>query len=129
LRSGSTQASAQEDAASHIARLEGAPREMERFTHAVPLDLQFPLRHIERCSELLLKSAASHLDPKSQSYVKSISEASHNMARLVDDLLAFSRIGQAEMYHLSLSLKDIANEVIHELRHETEGRKIEWKLG
>lgn len=115
--------------ASRVANPEAAVREMEKFTHAIALDLQLPLRHIESCSELLLKSTASHLDPKSQSYIKTISEASHRIARLVDDLLAFSRIGQAEMYHLSLSLKDIVKEIIHELRHETEGRNVEWVVG
>lgn len=112
-----------------VANPEAAVLEMEKFTQAIALDLQLPLRHIESCSELLLKSTARHLDPKGQSYLKTISQASHQIARLVDDLLAFSRIGQAEMYHLSLSLKDIVNEVIHELRHETEGRNIEWIVG
>jgi PAS domain S-box-containing protein len=119
----------QENFPNRIARLEAGVREMEDFAHAIALDLQLPLRHIESCSQLLLKSAASRHDSKSQSYLKSISEASHRMARLVDDLLAFSRIGRAEMYHLSLSLKDIVKEVIHELRHEAEGRKVEWVIG
>ncbi len=119
----------QEHPSSRVGNPEAAVREMEKFTHAIALDLQLPLRHIESCSELLLKSTASHLDPKSQSYLKTISEASHRIARLVDDLLAFSRIGQAEMYHLSLSLKDIVKEIIHELRHETEGRNVEWVVG
>jgi light-regulated signal transduction histidine kinase (bacteriophytochrome) len=51
------------------------------------------------------------------------------MGRLVDDLFTFSRIGQSEMYHLSLDLKDIAKEVIHDLRQESEGRNIEWVIG
>jgi light-regulated signal transduction histidine kinase (bacteriophytochrome) len=121
--------SVQEHSRNRVARLEAGAREMEDFAHAIAIDLQLPLRHIESCSEWLLKRAASRFDPKSHSYLKSISEASHRMARLVDDLLAFSRIGRAEMYHLSLSLKDIVNEVIHELRHETEGRNIEWMIG
>jgi PAS domain S-box-containing protein len=123
------QKSEQEHSPTRVTRVESAAREMEKFAHAIALDLQLPLRHIESCSELLLKSAAVRLDPKSQSYLRAISESSHRMAHLVDDLLAFSRIGQAEMYHLSLSLKDIVNEVIHELRHQTEGREVEWMVG
>lgn len=120
---------AAEHSGNRVAHLEAAAREMEKFTHAIALELQLPLRDIESCSEFLLKDTGGQLDAKSQSYLKTISEASQSMARLVDELLAFSRIGQAEMYHLSLSLKDIVKEVIHELRHETEGRSVEWNVG
>jgi PAS domain S-box-containing protein len=112
-----------------VARLEAATTEMEKFTHAIALDLQLPLRDIESCSELLVKSARCQLDQKCQSYVETISQAARRMGKLIDDLFTFSRIGQAEMYHLSLSLKEITREVIHDLRQETEGRNIEWIIG
>ncbi|HWD91650.1 MAG TPA: ATP-binding protein [Verrucomicrobiae bacterium] len=113
----------------HVAKLEAASTEMEKFTHAIALDLQLPLRDIESCSELLAKSAGAELDQKSQSYLETISEAARRMGRLIDDLFAFSRIGQTEMYRLRLNLGDIAREVIHDLRQETEGREIEWIIG
>ncbi len=113
----------------HIARLEAASSEMEKFTHAVALDLQLPLRDIESCAELLMKGAGPQLDQKNHDYLETIQKAAHRMGRLVDDLFTFSRIGQSQMYHLPLSLKDVANEVIHDLRNETEGRTIEWVIG
>jgi PAS domain S-box-containing protein len=113
----------------HVARLEAAGTEMEKFTHDIALDLQLPLRDIESCAELLVKSAGAQLDPKSQSYLQTISESAHCMSRLIDDLFTFSRIGQTEMYRLSLSLEEIAREVIHDLRRETEGRNVEWIIG
>ena len=112
-----------------VEQLEEASREMEKFTHAVALDLQIPLRDIETCSELLMKSAGSYLDQKNQNYVEMIRKASRRMSRLVDDLSKFSRIGQTQMYHLNLSLKEVANEVIHDMRHEVEGREVEWVIG
>jgi PAS domain S-box-containing protein len=112
-----------------VARLEAATSEMEKFTHAIALDLQLPLRDIESCSELLVKSAGEQLDQKSQTYLRTITEAAHRMGRLIDDLFTFSRIGQSEMYHLSLSLKEVVKEVIHDLRQETEGRNVEWIIG
>ena len=102
---------------------------MEKFTHAVALDLQLPLRDIESCSELLVKNAAGQLDQKNHSYLDTIQNSAHRMSRLVDDLFTFSRIGQTQMYHLPLSLKDVAKEVIHDLRQETEGRNFEWVIG
>jgi PAS domain S-box-containing protein len=113
----------------HVARLEAAGSEMEKFTHAVALDLQLPLRDIESCAELLMKSAGGQLDQKSHNYLDTIQKAAHRMGRLVDDLFTFSRIGQSQMYHLPLSLKDVAKEVIHDLRQEIEGRNVEWVIG
>ncbi|HXT13578.1 MAG TPA: ATP-binding protein [Candidatus Angelobacter sp.] len=112
-----------------VARLQAASREMEHFTHAIALDLQRPLRDIESCSELLGKSARDQLDKKNQGYLETISQSAHRMGRLVDDLLTFSRIGQTDMYHLRLSLQQIVKEVIHDFRHETEGRDMEWVIG
>jgi len=112
-----------------VGKLEAASAETEKFTHAIALDLQLPLRDIESCAELLGKSAGEQLDQKSQRYLKTISEAAGRMGRLIDDLFTFSRIGQTEMYRLNLSLGEIAREVIHDLRHEIEGRNVEWIIG
>jgi light-regulated signal transduction histidine kinase (bacteriophytochrome) len=112
-----------------VERAEAANNEMEKFTHAVALDLQLPLRDIETCSGLLMKSVGEHLDQKNHSYLATIQEAAHRMGRLVDDLSKFSRIGQAQMYHLKLSLKDVATEVIHDMRSELDGRTVEWVVG
>ena len=113
----------------HVAKLEAASSEMEKFTHAIALDLQLPLRDIESCSELLMKSAREQLDQKDQNYLATIHKSAHRMSRLVDDLFTFSRIGQTPMYRLSLSLKEVTKEVIHDLRNETEGRNVEWVIG
>jgi PAS domain S-box-containing protein len=110
-------------------KLAEAGCEMEKFTHAIAVDLQLPLRDIETCSEWLMKNAGEQLDQKNRDYITTIREASHRMTRLVDDLFTFSRIGQMQMYHLTLSLRDVTKEVIHDLRNETEGRTVEWVIG
>jgi light-regulated signal transduction histidine kinase (bacteriophytochrome) len=50
------------------------------------------------------------------------------MGQLIDDLLAFSRIGRSEMYKAPVSLDRLSKEVIHDLEEETQDRKIDWKL-
>src|SRR6185295_11062927 len=62
-----------DDAGARAAEWESAHREMEKFTHAIAMDLRTPLRHIESFSELLNKSAADRLDQKSRGYLKTIS--------------------------------------------------------
>jgi len=112
-----------------VARLEAAGSEMEKFTNAVALDLQLPLRDIESCAELLMKSAGGQLDQKNHDYLDTIQKSARRMGKLVDDLFTFSRIGQTQMYHLPLSLKDVTKEVIHDLRGEAEGRQVDWVIG
>lgn len=122
-------ASAQAQSSDRVAQLEAATREIEKFTYAVASDLRHPLRQIESCAELLARNAAGQLDQKNRSYLETISEAAHHMGRMVEDLFAFSRIGHTEMYHLPLNLNDIAQEVIHDLKHEAEGRSVQWVIG
>jgi light-regulated signal transduction histidine kinase (bacteriophytochrome) len=50
------------------------------------------------------------------------------MGRLIDDLLAFSRMGRTEMRLAPVSLGDLIQEVQKELRGEARNRKIAWQI-
>jgi signal transduction histidine kinase len=60
--------------------------------------------------------------------MKTIADASHEMGELIDDLLAFSRMGRAEMYESGVSLDKLLKEVRHDLEATTRGRNIVWKI-
>jgi light-regulated signal transduction histidine kinase (bacteriophytochrome) len=47
---------------------------------------------------------------------------------LIDDLLAFSRIGRAEAQMAEVNLDQLVREVLGEVRQEAEGRDISWRL-
>jgi light-regulated signal transduction histidine kinase (bacteriophytochrome) len=51
------------------------------------------------------------------------------MGNLIDDLLAFSRVGRAETQKSLVSLEQLVKEVVAELRQDTNGREIAWKVG
>jgi PAS domain S-box-containing protein len=113
----------------HAHELEIANKELESFAYSVSHDLRAPLRHVVGYGELLQKQAFSSLDDKSRRYMKTILESAKRMGNLIDDLLAFSRIGRAETKKTKVDLTQLANEVVVELGQETKGRDIVWKIG
>ena len=56
-------------------------------------------------------------------------EAAKKMGTLIDDLLAFSRIGRVETRMTLVSLEEVLREVLREIERETAGRDIAWKVG
>jgi len=108
--------------------LETSNNELESFAYSVSHDLRAPLRHVVGYSELLQKQASSLLDEKSRRYTRTILESGKRMGNLIDDLLAFSRIGRTETKKTLVSLDQLVKEVVAEIRLDTGGRDIVWKI-
>jgi signal transduction histidine kinase len=108
--------------------LETSNNELESFAYSVSHDLRAPLRHVVGYSELLQKQASSLLDEKSRRYTQTILESSKRMGNLIDDLLAFSRIGRTETKKALVSLDQLVKDVVAELGQDTAGRDIVWKI-
>jgi signal transduction histidine kinase len=109
--------------------LEASNNELESFAYSVSHDLRAPLRHIAGYSELLQRQAASSLDEKSQRFIRTILDSAKRMGNLIDDLLAFSRIGRAETRKTAVDLEQLTREVVAEIGQDTKGRDISWKIG
>ncbi|HZV99507.1 MAG TPA: response regulator [Methylophilaceae bacterium] len=110
------------------AQLDTANKELESFSYSVSHDLRAPLRHIDGYLGLLEKHIDSSLDDKGRAYLKIISEAARNMGMLIDDLLAFSRMGRTEMMQSEMELEPLIHEAIRELQPEIQHRQIKWKV-
>jgi PAS domain S-box-containing protein len=109
--------------------LEGTNKELEAFAYSISHDLRAPLRHMAGFTELLQKSAAAVLNEKSKRYLVMVLESAKRMGNLIDDLLAFSRIGRAETHKTLVSLEQLVQEALAEVRQDTTGRDIVWKIG
>jgi light-regulated signal transduction histidine kinase (bacteriophytochrome) len=109
--------------------LEATNNELESFAYSVSHDLRAPLRHIVGYSELLQRQASSSLDEKSQRFIRTILDSAKRMGNLIDDLLAFSRIGRAETRKTAVNLDQLTREVVAEIGQDTKGRDITWKIG
>jgi signal transduction histidine kinase len=109
--------------------LEASNKELEAFAYSVSHDLRAPIRHISGFTELLQKNAGSDLDDKGRRHVALILESAKRMGNLIDDLLAFSRIGRKDAHATMVSLQQLVQEAQNEVAQETDGRTISWKVG
>ena len=119
---------ARDDLEKRSLQLAASNKELEAFAYTVSHDLRAPLRHMAGFSELLQKNSAQVLDEKSKRYIGAILESAKKMGALIDDLLAFSRIGRAEANKTTVNLGQVVEEALAEVRRGIGDRKIVWKV-
>jgi PAS domain S-box-containing protein len=110
------------------AQLEASNKELEAFTYSVSHDLRAPLRHIAGFAKMLVEEYEKTLDENAQHYLARVIEGVQRMGQLVDDLLNLARVGRKELGLQVTGLASIVQEVIADLKPETEGREVEWKV-
>ncbi|BDP44251.1 hypothetical protein DAETH_42200 (plasmid) [Deinococcus aetherius] len=66
--------------------------ELEQFAYIASHDLQAPIRAVTSFAGVIHRKYGQHLDERGQLYLRQIMESGEHMKRLVDDLLAFSRV-------------------------------------
>jgi len=115
--------------AQRTAELDATNKELEAFTYSVAHDLRAPLRHIQGFSNLLMESFGPQLEPEAQKHLQRIGEGTQQMGRLIDDLLSLARIGRQEPRLQATGLNSLVQEVLRDLKTETEGRDIQWQVG
>jgi two-component system sensor histidine kinase/response regulator len=108
--------------------LTAANSDLEAFSHSVSHDLRMPLRHIQAYVSMIEESALSKLNADEQRRLKGVREAAQRMSQLIDDLLAFSRIGRTAMHRAPVDLNSLVKAVITELQPEIKNRKVDWTL-
>jgi len=112
----------------HVEELAAVNRELESFSYSVSHDLRAPLRHITGFSMMLRESAASTLDSEGQRFLQTIIDAATRMGRLIDDLLAFSRVGRTQLARSSVDLNRLIQEARQEVCADINGRAVSWQV-
>ena len=92
--------------------LQLANKELESFTYSVSHDLRAPLRAIHGYSQMLTEDYESKLDSEGIRLLESIKSNARRMGQLVDDLLAFARVGKVALSETEIDLTRMVKELI-----------------
>ena len=107
--------------------LRAANRELEAFSYSVSHDLRAPLRAIAGFVQILDEEHRDRLDDQGRHYLERVKVNAQRMGELIDDLLAFSRIGRTTMVRQTVDLTKIATTIAQDLITAS-GRNIELKV-
>lgn len=110
------------------AQLEALHNEMEAFSYTVSHDLRAPLRGIIGFTAILEEKYSSQLDDEAKRLTGIIKKNTLKMGNLIDDLLAFSKIGRNELVKHNIPTNEIVKEVIESLDPKHLNDKIKWNI-
>jgi PAS domain S-box-containing protein len=110
------------------AELEDANQQLESFSYSVSHDLRAPARHVLGFAQLLQRHLGNYEDAAVQRLVGVITDSAKRMAKLIDDLLEFSRTSRQELRRSRISSHELVAEVRRVLSPEMTDREIEWEI-
>jgi PAS domain S-box-containing protein len=109
-------------------QLTDSNRNLESFTYSVSHDLRAPLRAISGYSSILLEDLQG-ISERDRRYLEMLRQNAHEMGRLIDDLLNFSRLGQRSLHITTIYLAPFIREVLQDLRNDPATGRVEFRIG
>lgn len=109
-------------------QLEEANRDLESFSYSVSHDLRAPLRAVKGFVNILKDQHGKDLRQEGLQLVGKIVDSTDRMARLISDLLSFSKVGRTEISREPVSMTELVLSVTAELQSWENCEGIEFQL-
>ena len=110
------------------AQLEAAVKELEAFSYSVSHDLRAPLRAVHSFTSILRKDYEAQLGKEGSRICGIIEESSVRMGTLIDDLLAFSRVGRSRISFSTVNMKVLFRKAYEEITTSEERNRITFTV-
>ncbi|QNM95394.1 ATP-binding protein [Chitinimonas koreensis] len=110
-------------------QLEEANRDLESFSYSVSHDLRAPVRAVAGFSHMLEKRLGDKMDEESRRLFGIIVSEAARMGQLINDLLAFSRLGRQAMQFKEVDMRTLARQTYEQLRGPQPDTPIQFQLG
>ncbi len=114
------------------AELRASNRELESFSYSVSHDLRAPLRAISGYSRIMLNDFLPEFSAETRAMLTKINENAIYMGKLVDGLLAFSRLGRQSIRPQPLTtdiLVNMVRKITQELQNDPKLAHVEMVIG
>jgi PAS domain S-box-containing protein len=115
--------------AERTAELKAANQELEAFAYSVSHDLRAPLRAVDGFSRILLEEHAPEVPQEARRYLGIVRENALQMGKLIDGLLAFSRLGRQALSKQDVAPGELVRQVLGDLASDQEGRQLDIRVG
>ena len=99
--------------------------ELERFAYVASHDLQEPLRMVTSYLQLLERRYKARLDGDALEFINYAVDGSNRMKTLINDLLAYSRVGTHSKEHIPTDLEAVLGQVLQILQTSVEEANAE----
>ncbi len=119
---------AETDLRANQTKLELANEELKSFAYSVAHDLRAPLRAINGYAGVLTEDHGTELVPEAHRLLGRITANGERMSRLIDDLLALSRVSALEVQPRRIEMNRLVREVCDELIGGLDGARSEVEL-
>jgi signal transduction histidine kinase len=110
-------------------KLERSNKELQDFAFVASHDLQEPLRKIQAFTDRLTSTGIAETNEQARDYLERINRAAERMQRLINDLLAFSRVETRGQAFVQTDLGQVVRDVLSDLETRIEQTDASVELG